>query len=1339
VEGVDGLVNGILNRNLAATLLAAIVMTTIAPPAWAQTASTQILGNHRAFITSVTGTVEVKAVGQQNWVRAAANREVKTGDRVRTAANSKCRVKVSDVGEFEVIASTEIAVGNLQQVKTTARAFFMFQRTITRDDVGMDLKSGDMRSSFHRAEGRVGNYNVYTPVAVAGVRGTKFELDLEGGRPWYERLEEGKGDGDENALTTIVLEGEVEVQGGTWTRNVAAGQQLTSTMGNSGNPTDADPNRLLELQGAFVAAADQTAPTFEGLQTAERAADGAIALAWNAASDDSTPVSAIVYDLFEATTSRAQDLAAPAAVSNPGITQMVIRGLSDAVSHYFIVRARDEAGNRDMNTKEVAVLAVSTGDDTGLVDVVTDQASPTFGGASAVVRLSGTEAMVEWLAASDDVSSPAEIVYDIYASRLSGAQNYSQVTATSDSGATSFTLSGLEDGVEYYVVVRARDEAGNRDANTEEVSTYVYTAADAFDTNAEIVRLTNLLFDEYEEEDLNGFMEMIDPAFAGTNNAGNALNYSTLFSSLSNDMSVLSSVAFTPAINSLTYYGEGRYGVKVTWSAVYRFEGAPGEYQVTQQTTDLIWSGQRPFQLSGWSGSSLFGVIRPTTSSAEVISAITEIVNSGGTIGGETNVLDLFTGDTSNAGITAPVLGPAPTVASVVGMPDLNYTGTYQDFGPYRIVVTGADFQDGARIFELEDNGIWTDVTTPWYDFSASVFFQNPSELWIDVAMDKDQWEPGDPATENISYYVENPDGQTSNIVTISRAITPGPLTIINAYGDRAFEAAPDVNPYYVTVEGYNLVGPFGSAPAEIYISQQGRFSAEPNASVNPATINLSSGAGGVGGAGGSYPLQLTFQVTVGGDGLPPGSYDLVVKDARGQIGTFGFTISPAATTTWSSNVTLTSDYNVAAGQTLNVDPGVTVSGTGFRVLVDGILNANSATFQGVGVEFKSASAVGILQTTSFQNTATASGAAVLVSDGNVSITGGSISNNPQNGIYVNGGNVTLNGTTLSGNGTSGAQVMAGSLNLSNVTVSTNGVGLYINGPVAVYVSGGTFSSNSSHNIYASGGSTLNVGAGAQLNSSGGEGLLIAGAGGVNLSNVTISNNSGFGVYMDGASAGCILSMNGTTISGSPIGIQADAGTLALNGSVSVTGGSITGIELRNSANLTTSGGSNVISGTGFGTTAALRLDASFTGSASITDASVRSALFGIMVRGGGTLQLTGAGAIVETCNNGIDVATSSCNIMLSAGAVVRNNTGYGLIVADCGSCSLNNVDVLSNGSFGVARPSGVPAGAVALNNVLLQGNNGQGGNDLNTSPPTPTSSQYENLTNPPNTVTSPR
>jgi alpha-tubulin suppressor-like RCC1 family protein len=71
-----------------------------------------------------------------------------------------------------------------------------------------------------------------------------------------------------------------------------------------------------------------------------------------------------------------------------------------------------------------------------------------------------------WTAASDDVTPASAIVYDICVSRTSGscASNF-LVTDTTDAGATLWNVGNLVQGANYYFLVRARDQAGNRDDN----------------------------------------------------------------------------------------------------------------------------------------------------------------------------------------------------------------------------------------------------------------------------------------------------------------------------------------------------------------------------------------------------------------------------------------------------------------------------------------------------------------------------------------------------------------------------------------------------------------------------------------------------------------------------------------------------------------------------------------------------------------------------------------------------------------------------------------------------------------------------------------------------------
>jgi hypothetical protein len=106
---------------------------------------------------------------------------------------------------------------------------------------------------------------------------------------------------------------------------------------------------------------DITPPKFAGLQSAFACTPGPQSpgettpfnLSWEAATDDVTPSSLIVYDVYLATTSGGEDFSQPTWVTPPGVTGFQTPGLPSHGSFYFVIRARDQAGNEDANTVEV--------------------------------------------------------------------------------------------------------------------------------------------------------------------------------------------------------------------------------------------------------------------------------------------------------------------------------------------------------------------------------------------------------------------------------------------------------------------------------------------------------------------------------------------------------------------------------------------------------------------------------------------------------------------------------------------------------------------------------------------------------------------------------------------------------------------------------------------------------------------------------------------------------------------------------------------------------------------------------------------------------------------------
>jgi hypothetical protein len=117
---------------------------------------------------------------------------------------------------------------------------------------------------------------------------------------------------------------------------------------------------LLSASPYALAKRDTTAPTFAGLKSATTCVPGPIGggrttsyhLSWDPAKDNRTPSSQIVYDVYQASTSGGEDFSAPTYTTPGGATSFDTPPLPTEQTFYFVVRARDKAGNSDSNKVE---------------------------------------------------------------------------------------------------------------------------------------------------------------------------------------------------------------------------------------------------------------------------------------------------------------------------------------------------------------------------------------------------------------------------------------------------------------------------------------------------------------------------------------------------------------------------------------------------------------------------------------------------------------------------------------------------------------------------------------------------------------------------------------------------------------------------------------------------------------------------------------------------------------------------------------------------------------------------------------------------------------------------
>jgi chitodextrinase len=219
-------------------------------------------------------------------------------------------------------------------------------------------------------------------------------------------------------------------------------------------------DNAVEVSATTLTGNDTTPPTFAGLVSAQATAPNEVELSWAAASDDLSAAAAIVYLVYTSTSAGGEDFHAATATTAAGATSLRVRGLTAGTRYYFVVRARDQAGNLDGNVVERAATALA------------DQAAPVFGGAksataTALVLASIT---VAWSAASDNVTPADAIVYDLYIATAAGKENFAHPVLTTPPGASMGVVGGLLPATTYFFVVRARDQAGNQDSNTVEVA-----------------------------------------------------------------------------------------------------------------------------------------------------------------------------------------------------------------------------------------------------------------------------------------------------------------------------------------------------------------------------------------------------------------------------------------------------------------------------------------------------------------------------------------------------------------------------------------------------------------------------------------------------------------------------------------------------------------------------------------------------------------------------------------------------------------------------------------------------------------------------------------------------
>jgi hypothetical protein len=187
---------------------------------------------------------------------------------------------------------------------------------------------------------------------------------------------------------------------------------------------------------------------------------------WGAATDDVTAQASLQYKLVKAASGAAIDTIGEAdAITGADLvmdwtantTTKTVTGLTDSTTHYFAVLVKDAAGNKALYVP----ASVTTSDGT----------APATGTAISFPSTTYTGTMVDWGAATDNVTAQASLQYRVVKA-ATGAAIDTVAEADAVTGADLImdwtantvykTVTGLSAGTTYYFAVEVRDAAGNK-------------------------------------------------------------------------------------------------------------------------------------------------------------------------------------------------------------------------------------------------------------------------------------------------------------------------------------------------------------------------------------------------------------------------------------------------------------------------------------------------------------------------------------------------------------------------------------------------------------------------------------------------------------------------------------------------------------------------------------------------------------------------------------------------------------------------------------------------------------------------------------------------------------
>lgn len=164
---------------------------------------TPTIGTPSATVASPRGEVQVQKKDTTTWTNATNGMKLAAGDTLKTGSNGSAELRFFEGSVMEVEANSEIVIEDLSLTATGSTS------------VGLKQLLGNTVNRVGQLVDSASSYEVETPAAVAVVRGTAFNMEVE----------------QDGSTTVQTTQGSVSFTAAGVTVTVNQGQQSTATVG----------------------------------------------------------------------------------------------------------------------------------------------------------------------------------------------------------------------------------------------------------------------------------------------------------------------------------------------------------------------------------------------------------------------------------------------------------------------------------------------------------------------------------------------------------------------------------------------------------------------------------------------------------------------------------------------------------------------------------------------------------------------------------------------------------------------------------------------------------------------------------------------------------------------------------------------------------------------------------------------------------------------------------------------------------------------------------------------------------------------------------------------------